>query len=142
MNQKEPEKSEGKCVSLRWKKDNDDKIENDGLKSNSIDQTIMNESVISGIFTVIGAIVGVAGTIIATKLSERNSNLKNKLKQMARQVEAYWTLEELYSKEFGKLSNTPQKTVKENFRTKIEESGVERPTMTANKAKEIVKEIG
>ena len=102
----------------------------------------MNESIISGIFTVIGAIVGVAGTIIATKLSERNSNLKNKLKQMARQVEAYWTLEELYSKEFGKLSNTPQKTVKENFRTKIEESGVERPTMTANKAKEIVKEIG
>ena len=95
----------------------------------------MNESIISGFFTVVGAIVGVAGTILVTKLSERRNNLKGRLKQMARQIDAYWNLEDYYSKEYGKLSSTPPKTVNEKFRTMIEESGCERPIMTAKKSK-------
>ncbi len=101
----------------------------------------MNESVISGVFTIVGAIVGVAGTIVATKMSERKTNFKNKLEQMSKQIVAYWNLEDLYSEEYGKLSNTSPKTVKENFRTKIEELGYDRPTMTANRAREIVNNL-
>jgi hypothetical protein len=49
----------------------------------------------------------------------------------------------LYSEEVGKLTNTASKTVKENFRSKVENlgMGIERPTMTANRAKEIIKDL-
>lgn len=101
----------------------------------------MNELIISGLFTLLGAIVGAVGVIVAGKISRRKVNLENKARQFAKQIEAYWTLENLYSEEFGKLTNTASKTVKEDFRSRVENMGVERPTMTANKAREIIKDL-
>lgn len=101
----------------------------------------MNEAIISGIFTLLGAIVGSVGVIVAGKISKRKVNLENKARQFAKQIEAYWNLESLYSDEFGKVTNTASKTVKEDFRSKVENMGYERPTMTANKAREIIKDL-
>lgn len=99
----------------------------------------MNEAIISGMFTVLGAVVGAVGAIVAGKISRRKVNLENKVQQFANQIEAYWNLEKLYSEELGKLTNTASKTVKEDFRARVENMGFERPMMTANKAREIVK---
>ena len=101
----------------------------------------MNEAIISGIFTLLGAIVGSVGVIVAGKISKRKVNLENKARQFAKQIEAYWNLERLYSEEYGKLTNTASKTVKEDFRSKVENMGYERPMMTANKAREIIKDL-
>lgn len=101
----------------------------------------MNEAIISGIFTVSGALVGAVGAIVAGNISRRKVNLKHKVEQLAKQIEAYWNLESLYSDEFGKVTNTASKTVKEDFRSKVENMGYERPTMTANKAREIIKDL-
>ena len=101
----------------------------------------MNEAIISGIFTVSGALVGAVGAIVAGNISRRKVNLKHKVEQLAKQIEAYWNLESLYSDEFGKVTNTASKTVKEDFRSKVENMGYERPTMTANKASEIIKDL-
>jgi hypothetical protein len=38
----------------------------------------MNEAIISGIFTLLGAIVGAVGVIVAGKISRRKVNLENK----------------------------------------------------------------
>lgn len=101
----------------------------------------MNEVIISGVFTVLGAIVGAVGAIVAGNMSRRKVNVKHKAQQLAKQIEAYWNLENLYSEALGKLTNTSSKTVKEDFRSKVENLGFERPTMTANKAKEIIRDL-
>ena len=67
--------------------------------------------------------------------------MSNYLKQMSMQIEAYWTVENLYSEELGRRNQTSSKSIKEQYRTKTEELGFERPTMTANRAKDIIKNL-
>jgi gas vesicle protein len=103
----------------------------------------MSESVIIGIFTCIGTIIGILASYLISLISMKKDKefkmLKNNVKRLAKQVISYWNLEKKYSEELGKLTSKAPKTVLQDFRSEVENDGYERPTMTENDANNFLK---
>jgi len=124
----------------------------------------MSETIVNGIFTLAGALVGSGGLLILIcfqnkkdtirkelELQKDNLNLEierkketiNFLKQdlvrLANQVKSYWKLEKFYSEEIAELLDKKARTKIIEFRKKVEkEDDYEKPYMTAIAADKII----
>jgi|688.fasta_scaffold1263472_2 hypothetical protein len=102
----------------------------------------MKSEFLIGIFALAGSIVGAAATIISASLTSKRSDLKIKLLELARQVQAYHKLEGLYKVELAIQLGKAQDTVMKDMRDKVEAAGAyTRPKMTQGEAKRIIEKL-
>ena len=99
----------------------------------------MNDTIVNGLFTITGGLIGFAGTFFTTRNSRLMAKLESLISKLAEQVASYWELEKLYSEEVSRLSNKNASTILRDYREKVVKNGRERPTMTAAEADGIVK---
>ena len=98
----------------------------------------MSDSIITGLFTLSGTLLGGIITFLIQKKSDEFNRLKSDVKMLSRQIIAYWNLEKMYSEELGAKTSMAKKTILQNFRDKVEKAGIERPTLTEKEAKKIL----
>ncbi len=101
----------------------------------------MSEPIITGVFTLLGTVLGGVISYFITRNAREIKLLKIQASQLSRQVISYWNLEKLYSDEIGKLLGKSSKTILLEYREKIESMDLERPTMTEHEAKKILNKI-
>ena len=94
----------------------------------------MNETVINGLFTLAGVLLGSLAPYLGARDARRMAKLESLLSRLTEQVASYWELEKLYSEEIAKLADKNSRTVLNEFRDKVESEERERPTMTAKQA--------
>jgi len=102
------------------------------VNSQSLPQ--MNETVINGLFTLAGVLLGSLAPYLGARDARRMAKLESLLSRLTEQVASYWELEKLYSEEIAKLADKNSRTVLNEFRDKVESEERERPTMTAKQA--------
>ena len=98
----------------------------------------MAEPIIVGLFTLAGTMLGGLISFLIARNAKEIKTLKSQVNTLSKQVISYWNIEDLYSKEISKLTLKSQKTVKQEYREKIEAMELERPTMTEKEAKKIL----
>ena len=98
----------------------------------------MSEPLVTGIFTLLGALLGGIISYLGSRNERKIESLKSKVNLLSKQVISYWHLEKLYSDEIGELLSRPSRTVLQEYRDKIESMDLERPTMTEKEAKRIL----
>lgn len=98
----------------------------------------MNESVVTGIFALSGTILGGLISYLITRNGKELKTLKSQVNILSNQIISYWNLEKLYSEELSKKTSKAQKTILQEYREKIEEMDLERPTMTEKEARKIL----
>ena len=98
----------------------------------------MSEPIITGIFTLSGALLGGIISYLGSRNERKIELLKSRVNLLSKQVISYWNLEKLYSDEIGQLLSRPSKTVLQEYRDKIESMDLERPTMTEKEAKRLL----
>jgi len=95
----------------------------------------MDPSVYSGLFAIAVAAVGGGCTVAATFIERRWGRAKRDIRNLADQVAAYHQFERLYKDEMAGLTGKAPKTIMEQMRARVEESGAYvRPTMTSSEA--------
>lgn len=100
----------------------------------------MDNSVIIGVFTLFGALIGGASAIISARFNRKWEQARHEIPRLCREVAAYHKLEEFYKDEVASLrpGHPAAKTVQEEMRTRVERIGdFIRPKMTANEANKI-----
>lgn len=98
----------------------------------------MSEPIITGVFTLLGALLGGIISYLGSRNERKIELLKSRVNLLSKQVISYWNLEKLYSDEIGQLLSRPSKTVLQEYRDKIESMDLERPTMIEKEAKRIL----
>lgn len=99
----------------------------------------MDPSVYNGLFAIAGASVGGGCTVAATLIERRWSKARRDIRNLADQVASYHQLERLYKEELAQLTGKAAKTVMEQMRTRVAESGTYvRPTMTSAEAMKLL----
>ena len=98
----------------------------------------MNESIINGLFTLAGTLVGGLITFVIAKNAIDYKILKSHVSILSNQIISYWNLEKLYSEEISNLTSKAKKTVLQEHREKVEGMDLVRPTMNEKEAKEIL----
>jgi hypothetical protein len=98
----------------------------------------MTEPIIIGLFTLAGTMLGGLISFLIARNAKEIKTLKSQVNTLSNQVISYWNIENLYSKEISKLTLKAQKTVKQEYREKIEAMELDRPTMTEKEAKKIL----
>jgi hypothetical protein len=102
----------------------------------------MNSELLIGLFALAGSIVGASSTIISAFLTSKRSDYKNKILELARQVQAFHKLEELYKFELASQLGKSHDTVLREMRDKVEAAGAyTRPKMTQGEAKKIIEKL-
>lgn len=115
----------------------------------------MDSAITSGIFTIVGVIIGSISSYFINKdakelkalnrriqtLQEKNDSLKNDIYRLCKQISAYWQVEKVYSEEVAKRTGKSSKTILEKYRNQIEANGYERPTMTEKGARKILENL-
>lgn len=103
----------------------------------------MAEQIITGLFTLGGAFIGLLGTL----LTERRESNRNYMRHNLEQIKSFYNLEALYIAEIERLRNRlPDEEgskkangIKVEFRSQNEENGSEPISMTANRAAHLLK---
>ena len=101
----------------------------------------MDSALIVGIFTLLGAIIGGAASLVATRVDRRWNRAKQQIRRLCYEVAAFHKLEEFYKDEVAQLrpDKPASKTVLEEMRSRVEDEGdFIRPTMTSTDAKKIL----
>lgn len=98
----------------------------------------MDDSIINGIFALSGTLLGGGISYIIAQNAKEIKTLKSQVNILSKQVISFWNLEKLYSEEVGKLLSKPAKTILQDYREKIENLDLDRPTMTEKEAKKIL----
>jgi hypothetical protein len=99
----------------------------------------MASEIIVGTFALVGSIVGALATIVSTTIVTNRTNLIKRHLELARQVEAYHKLEELYKNTVASLQGRPADTIMKEMRDKVENAGgYARPKMTQTEARGII----
>jgi hypothetical protein len=115
----------------------------------------MDSTIINGIFTLLGVILGGAVSYFTSKdekernalnrqineLSARNASLQKDIIRLCNQVASYWHIEKAYSDEVATLTHKKSGGVLKARRDRIEKRGYERPIMTENDTREIVNKL-
>lgn len=111
----------------------------------SIDPNVLT----AGIFSIAGTIAGAALTIFANSrqdaqrsLEKRNEVLAHELRKAANQVAAYHALESEYAHDLAKQRGVSERTVKTEFRDRVEIGNYERPTWTEREARIAIEVAG
>ena len=100
-----------------------------------MDSSYLASIAITASATVLAATVGGLFTYLASREKNSVEGLKSEHKRAADQVISYYELEQLYMNEVSRLSGTAASTVQKDFRDKVENSGLTRPSWTATTAK-------
>ena len=98
----------------------------------------MSESIINGLFTLAGTLVGGVISFFITKSANDYKRLKSQVNILSNQIISYWNLEKIYSEEISSTSSKSAKTILQNYRDRVEELGMDRPIMTEKEAKKIL----
>lgn len=98
----------------------------------------MGEAGITGLFTILGTLLGGIISYMISRDSKETKTLKTQVNILSKQVISYWNLEKLYAEELGKYSSKPARTILQEYREKIESMDLERPTMTEKEANKIL----
>jgi hypothetical protein len=103
----------------------------------------MINEIVAGLFAIAGSVVGAIATLLSTSCARRKELLVKRVLVLARQVQAYHKLEELYKFELGVLQEKSPDAVLRDMRSRVEAiDGYSRPTMTQAEAKKILEELG
>lgn len=116
---------------------------------------MVNDVVISGLFTLLGVVVGGIVSYFISKdekeinalhrrigeLQENNSLLRKDVIKLCGQVASYWNLEKIYSEEVARLTNKKPSNVLKKQRDIIEANGYERPSMTEKGTRDILEKL-
>lgn len=98
----------------------------------------MDPSIYGGLFAITRAAIGGGCTFAATLIERRWGRAKRDMRNLADQVAAYYQLERLYKEEVAGITGRASKTIMEQMRARVAESGMYvRPTMTSDQAKKI-----
>lgn len=103
----------------------------------------MTDTVISGLFSLGGVIVGSLLSLGGIFISNSMSKKRQQIHDMCDQVAAYWVLEEYMAKyiEGAEGNLRAVKTIKEDFRSQVFEAKGIRPTMTEAEAIRFKKKV-
>ncbi len=101
----------------------------------------MKTELITGMFAIVGAIVGGFFAYITAKIGFKWDSAKKDILRLSEQVIAYHNLEKLYYEALASANNEERsgRTIMIEFRNNTELLDVERPNMTINQAKDIKK---
>lgn len=100
----------------------------------------MDTSVTSGLFALLGAVVGGLFTYFGAKAGHDWAKAKADIVRLCDQVAAYHKLEELYKEDLAKADPVrgKPKTLMEGMRESVQElPGFVRPNMSANEARKL-----
>lgn len=93
--------------------------------------------------TIVGTLIGGAITLITTKregklaaLKDTNLQISHDLLRASEQVAAYHALEAEYAGDIAEQRGVGAKTIKTEYRNRVEARGYVRPTWTEDKARE------
>ena len=67
----------------------------------------MNDTIINGIFTLSGVVIGGLISYLITKSNRDYKRLKSVKKELCHQIISYWNLEKLYSEELANKNSKP-----------------------------------
>ena len=98
----------------------------------------MNESILNGLFALSGTLLGGIISYMINKDEKETKKLRLQINLLSKQVISYWILEKLYSDDIGILLSKSSRTILQEYREKIVNMELERPSMTANEAKKII----
>lgn len=101
----------------------------------------MDTSIITGLFTLGGVIVGAVSSFFIARMGNRIKDKDIALKEFSRQLIAYWHLEKEHVSTIASFSNQSESSVMNKGRTSVVNQGYERPTMTENEVKKRMKEL-
>ena len=100
----------------------------------------MNDTILTGIFALAGAMIGGVTACIAANIGHRRELALKHIRRLCEQVSAFYQLEQLYKDELAMVDpqGRSSKKILEEMRSKIEQSGeYERPEMTSVAADKI-----
>lgn len=100
-----------------------------------MDSSHLASIAITAAATVSAAAVGGLFTYLASKEKNSVESLRSEHRKAAEQVISYYELEQLYMNEVSRLTGSAAATVQKDFRDKIENNGLTRPSWTATTAK-------
>jgi len=98
----------------------------------------MKESIITGVFTLIGALIGALLTYFGNKRLVKFEEAKKDIIKLSNQVISYWHLEKEYYEVLAIQLKKPAKTIQSDFRKKVEEKDFDRPILTENEINRII----
>lgn len=102
----------------------------------------MGATIITGLFTLLGAIAGAIVTAIIEKDKKREQRIRNSLSRCANQIKAYFYLEKAYMEAVHELTHEPTQTIQVKMRDKIEKEKGLRPGMTVSDANDYLQILG
>ena len=102
----------------------------------------MGTTIITGLFTLMGAIAGSIVTAIIENDKKREQRIHNSLSRCANQIKAYFYLEKAYMDVLHGLTGDPVQTIQVRMRDKVQNENGIRPEMTASEANEHLKMLG
>lgn len=101
----------------------------------------MDSTIITGIFTLSGMVVGAVATIIAAKIQRSAKRNDKALSRLASQVKAYWALEEEYALELKDYLGESKSSLKKKLRERVREKGYAEPNMTAKDVDKLLENL-
>lgn len=107
----------------------------------------METALINGLFLILGTVITSCVTLLNNHISKKKKNIAKQVSYLCRQAISYYEIEELYVQEISRLRNmfnekyAAPKTIKDSFREKIRDAGLESIDITANRAQSILKNI-
>ena len=99
---------------------------------------IMTDTLITGIFTLLGAAVGGLLTFLGNKHLVDHEDAKKEILKLSNQIISYWHLEKEYYTVLSTYLNKSPQTTQLEFRKKVQENDFDRPIMTENDIKNII----
>lgn len=107
----------------------------------------MKETIFTGCITLIGVIIGTLTTWLTSRDARKMERLKDQVQSLKKQIlligeqtKSYWNLERIYAQDLASERHKNEETILKEYRTKIEEDGYKRPTMTENDINKILRE--
>ncbi len=101
----------------------------------------MEAAIITGVFTVIGAIAGAVVTAISERNKKKEQRINSSLDKCANQIKAYFYLEKAYMDAVHELTKEPLQTIQIRMRDKVQEEKGIRPEMTVSEANDILDKL-
>ena len=101
----------------------------------------MSDVFFTGLFSVLGAFIGGAAAVFATKIDRKWQKAEGQIRRLCHELEAFHKLEELYKEEVAKLrpEHASAKTIQDEMRTQVEKlDGYKRPSITPSDIKKIL----
>ena len=94
----------------------------------------MNEIIVSGLFSLVGVVLGALLTYLFGREEKKKEQMKNKIKQLSSQVSGYWYLEKIYTDKLAEWEGSAAATICKKYREQVNQEHGIYPKMTAKEA--------